>query len=587
MNAPTEIPTRTDPGRLRPGFENPGPEIHLGHGHRITNAILGFLILLTIPLVPAEERGAEVVVLYNAALPDSQAVAEHYAQRRGVPTNQVIGLPMPTTEAISRADFETRIEAPLVAALRARELIKVRDEIRAATDSAPGRIVQVLQESRVRYLAPCYGVPLRVAEDPTYRDPIVPAMHENLRRNEAAVDAELTALPLLLTGVARTGPIVNVWAGTTNAAHLHPLNGVFVVSRLDGPTPQIARALVDRALEAEQNGLLGRGYFDLRGTTDPAYQPGDLWISNAWAAVSRYGYDTHLDQRPATLPVGFPLSHVAFYAGWYDQNASGPFALPQVEFMPGAVAYHLHSFSASTLRSTNHSWAAPFLARGVTATMGSVAEPYLDGTPEVGICFTRLIYGGFTWGEAVLASQRLLSWMTVAVGDPLYRPFAVSALERAKDLAARRQGRLDWTLVTLYNRKKESSRDLPAVIAELEQEPRLRFSALLEEKLADFLVEADQPERAAGWYRKAAGWMVSPQQRKRLLWNAAEAAQKAGRTSDAYDSYRQLLRESEHPPEPRLLHERLQSLALALGKDAEARQWAQELERHSPSPSGP
>ena len=35
------------------------------------------------------------------------------------------------------------------------------------------------------------------------------------------------------------------------------------------------------------------------------------------------------------------MSHIAIYCGWYDASVSGPFALPKVEFMPGAFAYHL------------------------------------------------------------------------------------------------------------------------------------------------------------------------------------------------------------------------------------------------------
>jgi hypothetical protein len=42
----------------------------------------------------------------------------------------------------------------------------------------------------------------------------------------------------------------------------------------------MARALVDRALEAEETGL-GAAATDLRAAEGPAYQRGDLWISNA------------------------------------------------------------------------------------------------------------------------------------------------------------------------------------------------------------------------------------------------------------------------------------------------------------------
>ena len=58
------------------------------------------------------------------------------------------------------------------------------------------------------------------------------------------------------------------------------------------------------------------------------------------------------------------MSQIAIYAGWYDGEVGGPFALPKVEFMPGAFAYHLHSFSAGILRSTNQNWCGPLLAKG-------------------------------------------------------------------------------------------------------------------------------------------------------------------------------------------------------------------------------
>ena len=48
--------------------------------------------------------------------------------------------------------------------------------------------------------------------------------------------------------------------------------------------------------------------------------------------------------------------------------------------MAGAVALHIHSFSAPTLRSDSAGWCGPFVARGVTATVGNVFEPYLDLT---------------------------------------------------------------------------------------------------------------------------------------------------------------------------------------------------------------
>jgi hypothetical protein len=96
-------------------------------------------------------------------------------------------------------------------------------------------------------------------------------------------------------------------------------------------------------------------------------------------------------------------------------------AAPQ--FVPGAVAVHIHSFSARTLRDPNANWVAPLVTRGVAATTGNVYEPYLDLTPHLDVLNERLLQG-FTFAESVYMSLKVLSWMTTVVGDPLYRPFA-------------------------------------------------------------------------------------------------------------------------------------------------------------------
>jgi tetratricopeptide (TPR) repeat protein len=281
-----------------------------------------------------------------------------------------------------------------------------------------------------------------------------------------------------------------------------------------------------------------------------------------------------LDELPGTFRTSYPLSQVAFYAGWYDTHVSGPFAEPVVEFMPGAVAYHLHSFSAATLRHTNQHWVGPLVARGATATLGSVAEPYLEGTPDIGLCLARLLTAGFTWGEAALAADRLVSWQTTVVGDPLYRPFRIGAVERAKDLAGRRHRKLEWAVALLSNRKARFKKDAAAAALELEKEPMIRFSPILQEKLGDFYEEAGQHEKAAAAFQRAIALINSPQQRKRLLWRCAESQQQAGKTAEAYTLYRRYAELVPQPSEPALLYERLASLASALGETDEARKWS-------------
>ena len=116
------------------------------------------------------------------------------------------------------------------------------------------------------------------------------------------------------------------------------------------------------------------------------------------------------------------MDHAAVYLGWYSRPVQGPMARDDFRFVPGAIAVHIHSFSAGSLRDAHADWAAPLLAHGAAATMGNVYEPYLALTPHLDVFADRL-RNGFTFAESAYASKPVLSWMTTFVGDPLYRPF--------------------------------------------------------------------------------------------------------------------------------------------------------------------
>ena len=117
------------------------------------------------------------------------------------------------------------------------------------------------------------------------------------------------------------------------------------------------------------------------------------------------------------------MNGAALYYGWYAESVAGPFADKDFRFLPGAVAVHIHSFSARTLRNSNANWVAPLLEKGAAASLGNVYEPYLELTPHLDIFNDRLLHG-FTFAESAYMASPALSWMTVAVGDPLYRPYA-------------------------------------------------------------------------------------------------------------------------------------------------------------------
>jgi uncharacterized protein (TIGR03790 family) len=533
------------------------------------------------------EPGDEVVVIYNTRMPESKVVADYYAQRRHVPERQVYGFPLSTNDDFSRAEFRESLQKPLADKLRLQKLWQIGMTAVPATTNHPARIEWKPLWSKIRYAVLCYGVPLRVARDPFLKEEGMEKLRPEMRRDEAAVDNELAWLPCIEERPPLFGPLHNPFYTTTNAFSLHPTNGILLVTRLDGPSPEIARGLVDKALQAERYGLWGRAYFDIRNITDPAYKLGDDWIRGAADLCRRLGFETVVDENPGTFPIGFPMSHIAFYAGWYDGNVSGPFTLPKVEFMPGAFAYHLHSYSAANLHSASQNWAGPLLAKGATATMGSVAEPYLSGTPDVAVFTARWIYSRFTFGEAAYACQSSLSWQTTVVGDPLYRPFGTEPDRQHLELMAQHNQLVEWSWLRLANLNTAVGRPLSEVIALLESVDLTRHSAVLSEKLADLYAAQGKPSSAIHEYKQALTLDPSPQQRVRLLLTLGEKQLAQGDSPGAYEAYQQLLRDCPDYPDKLSLYKKLFPLAVKLGKKEEADNYEAEIARLTPPPPPP
>ncbi len=501
-------------------------------------------VLISLGNSIAATPGDEVVVIYNSRVPESKALAEFYASKRNVPQQQIIGLQMTNGEEMSREEFRNDLQRPLAKKLEDLNLWRTGRGETPGTNGTRVRVTRKVVESKIRYAVLCYGVPLKIRKDTTLTEAEEATMRPELRRNEAAVDSELACLPLTYSGYTLAGPLVNTLYSTTNASLLHPTNGVLIVARLDGPTPAIARGLVEKALLAEAEGLWGRAYFDLRNIADPNYKIGDDWIRNASQVAQLVGYDTIIDEGGDTFPASFPMSQIAIYMGWYRENVSGPFVLPKVEFMTGAFAYHLHSFSASSVRITNHNWVGPLLSKGVTCTMGTVDEPYLTGTPDVGAFAGRWMYFGFTFGEAACASQTILSWQTTVVGDPLYRPFAKNVQELHQSLAASKSKSLEWSTIRLANLSRNQGMSAAELATVLDDTPTTKESAVLTEKLAELYVAQGKPASALAAYERTLTLDATPQQRIRLRLTLGEKYIAAGNTELARRNYEKLLEEN-------------------------------------------
>ncbi len=520
--------------------------------------------------------GATVVVVYNKNLPESKSLAEYYASQRSIPKDQLFGVDVSATaDAMSRAEFQDKLQKPLHAWLVKQGLFTRNERKDSATSFHP------LIASRVRYIVLSYGIPWKIARDVALVEDNADKVPEPLRgRNEAAVDADLSLLPASQNKrLPLTGPIVSPFYLATNAAAFHPTNGLIMVARLDGPSVEIARGLVDKALQAETNGLWGHAYFDTRGITNGEYKTGDDWLRGGAEVARRAGFETTVDDQESIFPGAFPMSQIGLYAGWYEQSASGPFTRSTAEFMPGAFAYHLHSYSAAHLRSTNLNWVGPLLAKGATISMGSVDEPYLTGTPNVAAFLDRLIVRGWSYGEAAYASQGAISWQTTVVGDPLYRPFAEAPALLHFKLEREKNPLVEWShlrVVNLNLAQGATAKDALQYLNSLRGV--VTKSAVLQEKLGQLLQREKRISAACEEFDAALKSNPSPQQKIRLLLNLAELQTLVARDQAAFAAYKKLITEAPDYPDAARIYRELASLARKLKKPDEAGKFDQQAQ---------
>lgn len=363
------------------------------------------LVLVAGSALAAHPEAGRTLVLASETAAESLEVARHYMAARGIPEANLCVVKAPADEAITREQFEETLWKPLRAFL-------ARWEGRLDVGLPDGTLRLQLEPRRAKYLVPVYGIPVKIKE---YED-----VETMFLSRAAAVDSELALLP---EGPHKlVGGLPNPYFGA-DAPFGPPLDALMIlVCRLDGPSAEVAKRLVDDAVWAEQNGLTGRAYLDTRGITKGPYVEGDDWLRRAAESLKRAGFDTDVDAKPDVFPPAHPMPDAAVYLGWYTESIAGPLALPGFRFKRGAIAYHLQSFTGAAIRDPNKHWVGPLLMHGACVTAGAVYEPFLSGTPHSDIMMDRLLRG-YSWGEAAYMSESQLSWQMCFIGDPLYRPF--------------------------------------------------------------------------------------------------------------------------------------------------------------------
>jgi uncharacterized protein (TIGR03790 family) len=421
--------------------------------------------LLTLLLLPAAAfalEPKEVFLLVNKNLPASKEVAEHYCKQRGVPAENVIVLDVPTAEDISRKDYDAKIVAPVRAALKekkaqAKVLLSIHgvplrvggNDPNEQEKSELAKIDPVIKErqARIKALQDVVNAAEKVRSavaSPEIRA-IAQAQRAQLTHYEAdlrpyrfrrallshaeshaCVDSELMLLWWDDYELRRWQMNLLYFRVPESARAKKP--PVLMTCRLDGPTPALVKRLIEDAVAVEKKGLRGKVYVDARGIRyDPKGDPGKGYggYDESMREMARLlqkdgGMDVVLDDKNELFQPG-TCTDCALYCGWYSHANF----IDCCKFVPGAVAWHLASSEAVSLRRPDAPyWCKNQMEKGAAATLGPVGEPYTVGFPKPAEFFGFLATGKYTLVETYARTVMLNSWMMCLVGDPLYNPFA-------------------------------------------------------------------------------------------------------------------------------------------------------------------
>ena len=454
-----------------------------------------------------------VAILYNSAVPESRQLAEFYRKARAIPADNLIALDMPKTADISREDYNNRIVKPLRAEFDRRAWWK--------RGRGPENVTLPVA-NRIRVLVTLRGVPLRIQPVPKPAPPPPapgakpPTPQEILdARDEAAVDSELSMFGV--EGVTTAGTLQNRFYKSQKSITGPECPFLVLTSRIDAPTYATCERMIRDAVETEKSGLWGMAYVDIANK----HPMGDQWLEEVVKANLKAGIPTVVDRFNDTLPLNYPMGDAALYYGWYDWSVSGPFLNPRFRFRKGAVAMHLHSFSAEQLVNANKNWSGPLLEKGAAATVGNVYEPFLEATHNFGILHQSLLDGD-CWVEACWKAMPVTSWQSVVLGDPLYQPFkhldGSGELTKADtDYRALRAAMLQWpddAVERLKQLDKATTRTKSGVLAE---------AAGLE------LLERNNTADAANHFRTAKSYYVRTEDKLRQDFHIIAKDRKANR----------------------------------------------------------
>ena len=240
----------------------------------------------------------------------------------------------------------------------------------------------------------------------------------------ASVDSELAMIWTDSDDYA--GPVTNplFWRAQTQADGQTP---TMMTARIDGPSVEDARNIIDNSIAAEETGLRGKFYVDAgmpdhfaNASDRDVYSQFDIFLRRVGDDIrTAANVDVVIDTNPGVFPSG-TAPDAALYVGWYSLREY----VPAFTWQRGAVAYHVASFEAMHLRDPDsNDWCPKLIQNGVVATIGAVREPTIGHFPDHTGFFLLLLTGDYTIAECYWRTIPSASWQMTLIADPLYNPY--------------------------------------------------------------------------------------------------------------------------------------------------------------------
>jgi uncharacterized protein (TIGR03790 family) len=375
------------------------------------------------PTNAAAPTPSQVLVVYNSnittdsdtnicpSIQESQCLAQYYANARGIPAVNVVGIAATTTsgadvEEITKNDYINTIETPLETYL-------------STATSSDGTLLK----NKIRDIVLMKGISLKINDG-----------------SGKSVDMSVVQLftPYISAGFD-SNPYFGADTQFTGAYRFIPntfsQNGYslnYLVTRLDGQSVADVKGMIDRSIAADtsgqksfviddsQNNTYGRaadraladstlrsfGYKDVYDTTSAILTTASIIASSSSTTDPMIGYSSdgvHASNVPMSGNIYFnEIANNGLYAN-------------------GAVANTFESYSGLSVATNNcggQNCISNFIHAGGSGGFGEVYEPYSIAIPFENIWMPAYARG-YTWAEAAYMGVPYINWQTIVLGDPL------------------------------------------------------------------------------------------------------------------------------------------------------------------------